>query len=226
MGTITLADYISLVRKELDEPIANYFSDSDLTTYINQALLEVGRHLKHIYVAETTITPVAEQAGYSIPDDSYWPDRIIEVSISEDSYDVIARTSRRALQAQGIDLTTTGTPLVYYPSVKEKRKIYLYPVPDSDFTDSIYVYYQKEPDKLENDIDVSELEESQWDLVVYYVCSRCCAKDRDTSREPYFHNKWLNSIHKAKKDLQTNPSDDRIQSGVFTALEDCWRGTR
>ncbi len=66
----TLATAITNVRYLIDEPSPAFWSNAELTNYINEACKDIARRAE-TNLTTTTITAVALQQNYTLPDDVY-----------------------------------------------------------------------------------------------------------------------------------------------------------
>lgn len=65
----TLTNLLADTRNRLDEQTANFWQDSELTTWINEALRDIARRTETILSFNTTVNVVAGTGKYALPAD-------------------------------------------------------------------------------------------------------------------------------------------------------------
>jgi len=180
--TVTLATALSNVRSLLDEPQAQFWSDSELTNWINQACSEIARKVEWKR-AQTTIAVTVGNQQYTGPADMY---RIYRLEFrptpgagGTNTYTVEYRGYMEMDQIWGINQQWPASYPLYYTTwkVPPNLTILLYPVPSQAGNLTAYYYQQITPASATTDpIDaLAGWEDATYDYAVY----RALRKDND-----------------------------------------------
>lgn len=189
---VTLSEYIRRSRSVLDEPISRFWSNAELTDWINDGARDLARKAEDLLTYDTSINITASVAVYPLPSDVIRIHRAEFVPVnSTQTYPVRASTQDEMDQIWG---TYQQNPASYpswfvtrgYPggSGSSLFQIQFYPVPSQ--TGRINLYYYKLPARLGNpDQDFTQLNltidlpEGWDDLIISYVEWRGLRKTKD-----------------------------------------------
>lgn len=199
------------VRSLLDEPNPQFWSNAELTTWINEACAEMARKIE--WKRNTAnIAVTAETQTYTGPVDMYRIYRIeFAPTASIDTYTVEFRGYMEMDQIWGINQQWPASYPLYYTTwkVPPSINIILYPVPSQNGTLNVYYYQQITPAAAPTDpVDVLEGYE---DIVEDYTCYRALRKDADP-RWQEFKSTYEDKL----EDLYVNSRTFQDQAGTFT----------
>ena len=136
----TIAATLAQVRAEIQEPTAGFWSDAEITNWLNEAYSELLVALK----VETTaaLTLVARTESYAHPADFYIARRVeLQTTAGSPTNWIEVQPYNLDLRRPGDPtnpLTLTGVPFGYYIY---GGKIVFVPIPDSAYSGTLY-YYQ------------------------------------------------------------------------------------
>jgi hypothetical protein len=177
--TQTLSVALSSVRSLLDEPSAQFWSDAELTHWINAGCTDLARRVEWKR-AQATIAVTGGTQSYTAPVDTYRIYRIqFTPTSSQNTYTVEFRGYMEMDQIWGINQQWPASYPLYYTlwKVPPTMSIILYPVPSQAGNLTVFYYQQVVPAVATTDnIDVL----SGWeDTVDDYACYRALRKDAD-----------------------------------------------
>lgn len=176
---VTLATMITNVRSLLDEPNPQFWQNSELTNWINEACAEIARKCEWKR-AQATIAVLANTQNYTAPADMYRAYRItFQPTGSQDTYTVEWRGMMEMDQIWGINQQWPASYPLYYTTwkVPPNLNIQLYPVPSQAGTLTVYYYQQITP--VVGNSDPVDCLEGFEDIVEDYTCYRALRKDAD-----------------------------------------------
>lgn len=177
--SVTLTQALVNVRTLLDEPTPQFWTDLQLTQFLNEAASDIARRVEW---KETNVN-VAVTAGtqtYTAPTDVYRIHRIeFAPTNSQDTYTVEFRGYMEMDQIWGINQEWPASYPLYYTlwKVPPSMNIILYPVPSQAGNLHVFYYQQIVPMVITtDDLDVLE----GWEDVAYdYAVYRALRKDAD-----------------------------------------------
>jgi hypothetical protein len=175
---VALPTTLANVRSLLDEPAAQFWSDAELTNWINQGCAEVARRVEwKRTTAQIPVTINTQQ--YTAPIDVYRIYRLEFVPTSSNlTYTVEFRGYMEMDQIWGINQQWPASYPLYYTlwKVPPTMNIILYPVPSQNGTLTVYYYQEVTPASGSANIDCL----SGWeDVVEDYAVYRALRKDAD-----------------------------------------------
>lgn len=174
----TLPQTITNVRSLLDEPNPQFWSDAELTTWINQACREVARKVEWKFATQSIPVTPGNQ-NYNGPNDMYRIHRLEFVPTnSQNTYTVEFRGYMEMDQIWGINQQWPSSYPLYYTlwKVPPTINILLYPVPSQAGNLNCYYYQESTPATGTQNIDILEGWE---DITEDYACYRALRKDAD-----------------------------------------------
>jgi hypothetical protein len=184
---VTLSEYIRRSRSVLDEPSARFWTDAELTDWINDGARDLARRAEDLLTYDQTINVSANIASYPLPVDVIRIHRAEFVPVnSTQTYPIRASSQDEMDQIWG---TYQQNPASYpswfvtkgYPggSGSSSFQIQFYPVPSQPGT--INLYYYKMPKRLAStDTALTiDLPEGWDDLIITYVEWRGLRKTHD-----------------------------------------------
>lgn len=177
---VELSQALTAVRDLIDEPNPQFWSDTQLTSYLNQACYEVARKCEWKR-ATASITIIAETQKYTMPTDLYRAHRVEFMQTgtgnSVNTYTVEFRGYMEMDQVWGINQQWPANYPLYYTmwGAPPALQIVLYPVPSVPGTLTVYYYQLATPAALDTDlIDILE----GWEDITYdYACYRAWIQD-------------------------------------------------
>lgn len=191
---ITLAQAKTNVRSNLEESSASFWSDAELTAWINDGCRDIARRAQTLINYFTTLTVTSNVAVYGtsggLPTDIIQIHRIEYVPTgSTQTYPLIASTVMEMDQIWGVNQSTPSSYPQYWVTLgrpggtngsPQEFRIKLYPVPSSG--GNLNIYYYSQPallvDGTDNATNLPVLE-GWWDLVVLYCEWNAKRKDRN-----------------------------------------------
>lgn len=208
---ITLTSMLTEVRSLLDEPTAQFWQNSELTNWINEACADIARRVEWKRTSANIDIDGGTQT-YTAPTDVY---RIYRIQFtpdsSEDTYTVEFRGYMEMDQIWGINQQWPASYPLYYTlwQVPPSMNIILYPVPSQNGTLNVFYYQQITPVVSGSD-DVDILQGWE-DLVQDYTVYRALRKDADPRWQEFkstYEDKIVHMIN------STRTFQD--QAGTFT----------
>lgn len=176
---VTLSTMITNVRSLLDEPNPQFWTNAELTSWINEACSECARKVEW----KRAIANIDVDSGtqkYTAPTDVYRIYRIeFAPDTSIDTYTVEFRGYMEMDQIWGINQQWPASYPLYYTmwKVPPSMQIILYPVPSQDGTLNVYYYQQITP--ANTGADPVDILEGFEDVIIDYTCYRALRKDSD-----------------------------------------------
>ena len=189
---VALADYIRRARSVIDEPEQRFWTDTELTDWLNDGARDLARKAEDLLVYDTSIAVTANIAVYLLPTDTIRVHRAEFVPTgSTQAYPIRASSQDEMDQIWG---TWQGNPSSYpsffvtrgYPggTGSSAFKIQFYPVPSQ--AGNINLFYYKMPARITDPIaDPSQLAatidlpEGWDDTLIKYVEWRALRKSKD-----------------------------------------------
>lgn len=183
MATLTTA--LADLRSRLEESSARYWTDSELTTWLNEGQRVIARRAETIQSFNTSISAVVGQQKYSMPTDMIRVHRVEFVPTGQTQiYPLKPSTDDEMESIVGINPLMQSS----YPSFftfwgmpggtgTAAMQMKVYPVPAQ--TGTFYVYYYREPVAVVNPGDSFEIPAGWDDLLPLYAESIALLKDRD-----------------------------------------------
>lgn len=199
-----LTTAIKFVRQLIDEPTAAFWSNTELTQWINEACKDIARRAE---TKQTTvlITGVLTQQDYTMPADTYRVHRVefhpTEVPRTTLFYTLEYRGMMEMDQIWGINKTWPASYPLYYTLWKNPPalKMIVYPVPQTAGKFQIYYYQQvTEATGTSDDIDVLPGYE---DLVYDYAAYRALRKDSNPmwkTHQLIYEEKLLQMVNRTR----------------------------
>ena len=208
---VTLTTMLANVRSMLDEPNPAFWSNTELTNWINEACQEVARKCEWKR-AQTTIAVTAEEQSVNGPTDMVRIYRLtFEQTDGDNTYTLEWRGMMEMDQIWGINQEWPANYPLYYTTwkVPPTLSIIMYPVPSVSGTLTCY-YYQNATPVVTGSDDVDMLEGYE-DMVIDYTMYRALRKDADP-RWSEFKDTWMSKLD----DLYENSRTFQDQAGTFT----------
>lgn len=210
---VDLTTMLASVRSILDEPNPQFWSNTELTNWINECCANVARKIEWKR-AEMDIDITANQQNYTGPTDLI---RIYRITFqptedpTNNTYTVEFRGMMEMDQIWGINQEWPANYPLYYTTwkVPPTLNIQLYPVPSVDGVIQVY-YYQQITPVAEGSDDVDILEGYE-DIVIDYTLYRALRKDADP-RWQEFKSTYEDKL----TDLYDNSRTFQDQAGTFT----------
>lgn len=208
---ITLTEMLTNVRSLLDEPNPQFWQNSELTNWINEACAECQRKVEW----KRAIATVAVTAGtqkYTMPTDLY---RAYRVEFTPDAgldiYTVEFRGYMEMDQIWGINQEWPASYPLYYTMWKQPPtlQIVLYPVPSQNGNLNVYYYQQITP--VATGTDPVDVLAGYEDVIEDYTCYRALRKDAD-ARWQEFKSTYEDKLNVMYENTRTFQD----QAGTFT----------
>lgn len=190
---VALSDMIVQVRSIIDEPVAQYWTDAELTRWINMACDETQRETEWKRT-QATIDTVAAQQAYVAPSDVHRIYRVEFVPNNNTAYtysldfrgynemDAAWGNLKTLPSAYPECYTLWNNPDDSDPTVVGLN-ILLYPVPADGGTLQVYYYPTIVP--VASDDDLVDILLGWDDVVLNYTCYRAFQKDSDSRSKDF-----------------------------------------
>ncbi len=208
---VTLTTALTNIRSLLDEPNPQFWANSELTQWINEACAEAARKAEwKRVIANIDVDSGMQQ--YTAPSDVYRIYRIeFQPDASIDTYTVEFRGYMEMDQIWGINQQWPASYPLYYTmwKVPPTMTIILYPVPSQNGTLNVYYYQQITPvSSGSDDLDILEgFEDMCYDYAVY----RALRKDADPRWQEF-----KNTYEEKLADMVMTTRTFQDQAGTFT----------
>jgi len=168
----SLQTLITATRRNINEtdPTNTHFTDSELTDYLNQAVLFLGTQMEWPEQVDQA-TAVPNQALYQLPDDF--------IELTDVYFNSVNPVHLAILEREDLGQITPGwqsdpasTPRIAYRY--NRNTIGLYPVPDANQTDyTLQIQYIYMPATLVNTTDVPDLHSAFQMCLPFYAAFLC-----------------------------------------------------
>ncbi|NDG19676.1 MAG: hypothetical protein EB117_15605 [Betaproteobacteria bacterium] len=189
----TLSGYITEVRRLLHDANGNFYSDSELTDYINSARERVVRDTGCLRTLQSfTLTTNQESYSYaSLPNGSNTLD-VININV----YWGNSRTPLRYLPWTDFNAQLRywqnyiGLPIAF--SIYGQNTIYFGPVPDQNYVcefDTVIL-----PNALQSDSTVEQLQDPYTVPVAYYAAHKAKFKEQSFGESEIFKQQYENQV--------------------------------
>jgi len=189
----TLSGYITEVRRLLHDANGNFYSDSELTDYINSARERVVRDTGCLRTLQSfTLTTNQESYSYSaLPNGSNTLD-VININV----YWGNSRTPLRYLPWTDFNAQLRywqnyiGLPIAF--SIYGQNTIYFGPVPDQNYVcefDTVIL-----PNDLQSDSTVEQLQDPYTVPVAYYAAHKAKFKEQSFGESEIFKQQYENQV--------------------------------
>lgn len=209
----TLSEYITECRRLLHDANGNFWSDPELTDYINEARAHVVRDtgcLRQIQIVNFTTGKEVYSFGADFPDGARTLD-IINVNI----YWGNSRTPLRYLAWTDFNAQLRywqnyrGLPIAF--SMYGQNKMYVGPVPQENYTAEVDTVILPAP--LTAGTDVDEILDPYTDPVAYHACYKAKYKEQSFGEAEIFKQEYINHV----KDVLTSVFTRRMPTPYSTA---------
>jgi len=189
----TLSGYITEVRRLLHDANGNFYSDSELTDYINAARERVVRDTGCLrQIQNFTVTTGQESYSYaSLPQGQQTLD-VLNINV----YWGNSRTPLRYLPWTDFNAQLrywqnyNGLPIAY--SIYGQNTIYFGPVPDQDYAcefDTVVL-----PNALQSDSTVEQLQDPYTTPVAYYAAYKAKFKEQSYGESEIFKQQYESHV--------------------------------
>jgi hypothetical protein len=192
--TTTLSSYITQTRRLLHDANGNFYSDSELTDYINEARNRLNRDTGVLRSYQTS-TVATNQESYSLNSMS---------GVSADTMDVIninliwgnTRIPLRYLPWTQFNAELrfwqnyVGRPIAY--SMYGPSTFYISPVPDQDYAVELDTIVA--PSNLVNASDIDTIADNYTSPVAYYAASVAKYKEQSYGESEIFKQEYIKKV--------------------------------
>ena len=189
---LTLADCILHVRDLLNESSAAFFTDAELTRFIQQGTLDISTVARCIE-AVGSLTMVTNDPDYSLPTGT--------IDVSHALWLPTRAGLRKitpSLQGEASTDLTGSVPLRYYIW---SSLCYIEPVPNSTANgQTVGIYYSLATQ------DVTLLPDSYQLLAIHYACYRAKLKDHRYQEATVLYSEYANALALRKVDINARPA--------------------
>lgn len=189
---MTPAQALTLVRSQLNETAANFWTDAEIYAYMWEAENQLAQECGYTQ-AVTTHTTVTDQSAYTAPDDC--------LKIARVTFDGKKLKKVTAEDIDRLDGTTVGSTIQSgKPTVYKEwgQNITLYKTPDDTYgAEPLYFEFYKAPAVISGATDFTISNVAAQQLIPEYCLWRCKSKDKDKSAADHYQV-WKAGIESAK----------------------------
>lgn len=171
----TLTQLITQVRDEISEPTAGFWSDAEITRWLNRANYDLADAAGVESSASSTITTADGTETYSLPSDFSLVE-IVELVDSTNSYQ-FTMLSPMAVEER---IEDKGSPSGYYV---RNGSLYVVPRPDGVYT--LRLWYYRAGVTLVNDSDTPIIPARFHDLIALFAIGEAKRKADDSAYSTY-----------------------------------------
>lgn len=200
----TLAQSITKVRELLNEPISGFFSDTEITGWIQEAVIDISTKLLCV-TAIDTITLVTDQYKYYSSDESWIGDCLKPKSVWYDSSTGPVSLQMITARQFGHNTMRDAEPK-YYHYDSTLRYFFILPIPDSTINgDTVSVIYSYETD------DITALKDEHQPLAFLFATAKGRLKERLYGESNSLMQQYINFIIYERQDkfnLGVEPTSD------------------
>ena len=172
-----LSAMITQLRYLIDEPAPAFWSNAELTTYINEACKDVARRAE-TKLATVNITAVVMQQNYTLPTDCY---RIHRVEFlpngSTLNYTLEYRGLMEMDQIWGINKTWPASYPLYYTMWKNPPKMVMITYPVTQTLGKFHVYYYQHVVTATTTTSTVDILAGYEDIILDYSAYRALRRD-------------------------------------------------
>lgn len=173
------------LRNRLEESSSRFWSDAELTTWLNEACRAVARRAETIQSFDTSVAGVVGTQKYTLPSNVIRVHRVEFVPTgSTQQYPLLPSTDDELQNIVGVNPLQQSSYPSYFTiwgmpggSGDAALKMKVYPVPAQ--TGTFQIYYYRQPATMTADGDIPEIPAGWDDLLVTYAESVALMKDRD-----------------------------------------------
>jgi hypothetical protein len=198
----TLNELRTLVRTELGEPSAGYWSDTQLNSYVNAAAARFSVETGLLLAPPRKADVEAAHALYNLPDDCPGAQAVVGVFLDGDE---LSPTSPAALIRLGKKPhSDTGTPTHWY-AVADSGVVCLalYPVPASTTADGLILWYWKIASVMSADESACEIPDEYIRGVVYAAAELAFLAKRETGQSAGFRGLYAEEVRRARASAES-----------------------
>jgi len=198
----TWSGYIAAVRRLLHDATGNFYSDSDLTYYINEARRRVVRDTGCLRTLQSFTFPTgAETASFSsFPNGNQTID-VININVLWGNSRVpLAYAAWTAFNAQfRVWQSMTGRPAAF--SVYGQDKVYIAPIPDQDYVAELDTVIA--PSDLNSDNDVEQIADIYAAPVPFYAAYKAKYNEQQYGEAEIFKQEYLSQVQAVLNSVYT-----------------------
>jgi len=193
----TLAELLVDVRTELAEPVAGYWTDAQLTGYINRAAVDFSVDTGILQAPPMQANVVADQAGYILPDECPGPQAIVRVYHNGNE---LTPTTVGALASRGAKPhEDTGTPKNWYGVTHGGNNcLMLYPIPEQALVNGLVLWFWKVAADMAAPADECEIPDEYSPGVVYGATMRGFIAKKEVEQAGVYRGWYQEQAAKAK----------------------------
>ncbi len=202
---------LSLVRAQINEATANFWSDAEIYSYMWDAEIQLAAIVGY-QQATSAHTTITDTSVYTLPDStlsvarvSYDGKRLTEV-IDKDIDNLNGTSYGSAIEA--------GKPEVYR---RWDNNITLYPTPEED--KELYFEFYKSPTAIATASTLFTIKNPAINrMIPDYCVMMCMLKDTENSQVNFYNEKWQDNIAKAYQ-IKAAEGDNLSQSVRDTDID-------
>ena len=195
---VTVATIITRARYDINESTASFWSDAELTTWINQAIWEITAKTRCLEKAVSTQTLAEDDYDYSISGDWLSIETIIHDSGTTTGDSDTSEAGRRLHTLKRIDIRDfghtreTGRPKQY---AVWNDTLYIWPIPDSDQSGTTLILFSVNlPTGVTSTSSAIETPAYFDHSILNYVKAKAYFKDKREAKGNYYMALFENAL--------------------------------
>ena len=202
---LTPEDVLDIVRFQVYETSAAFWSDAEIYTYMWQAESEIAQLVECTQYMDDSTTTVSGTQKYAKPLDCLYLKKVEWDSVPLKEMDMQQRDKEtHQFQSYG-QSDSSGNPYAYWQWGDD---LYLYPIPQSAKT--LEIWYVRQPAKISASSTEFTVPKEFHNPIVEYCLSRMYLKDQDETRGKYHQEMWLQGVQMAREKWATRKKSNRF----------------
>lgn len=218
---MTGADLITDIRKDLLEPVAGFWTDAELLTWINRAELDLSNRVRG-FDRIATVTTVAGTPDYPLPSNWIGAKALFFNEPQSDGTEDWHRLNPTSLEkvAQehpnflAVNSDARDVPQEYWIW---DHSIYLYP-PPKDSGRTVKMFFRGKPVPLAATTDSINVDDSLSDTVKHYVKWNAWMKEKELDLADFEREAYFEGVGQARKFYKYQATDMRHRIDVVSGI--------
>lgn len=219
---MTGADLISDVRKDLLEPVAGFWTDAELLTWINRAEMDMSNRVRG-FDRIATVSTVAGRPEYPLPSNWIAAKAIFYNNPQSDGTENWNRLSPTSLEKLSQEhpnflannVNTRDIPARYWIW---DRNMYVHPIPKDTGSGNIKMFFKGKPIPLQATTDSLNIDDSLNDVIKHYVLWHAWKKEKEIDLANEERDAYFEGIGQARKFYKYQATDMRNRIDVDSSI--------
>lgn len=216
--TITLETARNEVRSLLDEPNAQFWSDAEINSWLNQGAQDIARQAQALWM-QLEVPAVPNQQFYALPSDFLGVHRIdYQLSNSDQTYNLEFRGIKAMDEVWGIlHQLPAAFPQAFYlwnDTGVAGGQPYFATYPVVADTGTFIVYYYRNAIPAASDTALIDVTPAYEDLIYEYAVAKAKRKDRDPTWQEAMQTYTAQLMNLFNKTSRFSDQGDQFTSGT------------